>query len=63
LGDTAVAVHPEDDRSKNMFGKMVVVPIIGRVIPIITDEYVDRESAPALSKLHRHTIQTTIELV
>ena len=51
LGDTAVAVHPEDDRFKKYVGKMVVVPIIGRVIPIITDEYVDREFGTGAVKI------------
>jgi len=43
LGDTAVAVHPEDARYKEFVGKKVIVPILGRGIPVITDEYVDRE--------------------
>lgn len=43
MGDTAVAVHPEDDRYKSLHGKRVIVPIIGRSIPIITDEYVTME--------------------
>jgi len=40
LGDLAVAVHPEDDRYKDLIGKHVVLPLINRVIPIIADEYV-----------------------
>jgi valyl-tRNA synthetase len=40
MGDTAVAVHPEDERYKHLHGKKVIVPIIGRTIPIIADEYV-----------------------
>lgn len=51
LGDTAVAVHPEDDRFKSYVGKMVVVPIVGRVIPVITDEYVDREFGTGAVKI------------
>ncbi len=43
LGDTAVAVHPEDERYQKYVGRHVVVPILGRVIPVIADEYVDRE--------------------
>jgi valyl-tRNA synthetase len=43
LGDTAVAVNPKDDRYKNLIGKMVKLPIIGREIPIIADELVDPE--------------------
>ncbi|GAK43282.1 hypothetical protein TCA2_5778 [Paenibacillus sp. TCA20] len=42
LGDTAVAVHPEDERYKDMIGKILVLPIIGREIPVIADEYVDK---------------------
>src|SRR5690606_17680938 len=43
LGDTAVAVHPEDERYRRVHGEFVRLPLPGRVIPIITDEYVDRE--------------------
>lgn len=42
-GDTALAVHPEDERYAHLKGKKVIVPLIGRVIPVIFDEYVDRE--------------------
>ena len=41
LGDTAVAVHPEDERYKALVGKMVVLPLVGREIPIVADEYSD----------------------
>ncbi|MFN3876346.1 MAG: valine--tRNA ligase, partial [Flavobacteriales bacterium] len=43
LGDTAVAVHPEDERYAHLKGKRVLVPLIGRSIPVIFDEYVERE--------------------
>lgn len=43
LGDTAVCIHPEDERYQHLKGKRVVVPIVNRSIPIIEDEYVDRE--------------------
>jgi valyl-tRNA synthetase len=43
LGDTAVAVHPEDERYQRFIGKQVLVPILGRQIPVIGDDYVDRE--------------------
>jgi valyl-tRNA synthetase len=43
LGDTAVAVHPLDERYQEYIGREVVVPILGRRIPVIADEYVDRE--------------------
>mgnify|MGYP006178687601 CR=1 FL=1 len=43
LGDTAICVHPEDERYAHLKGKSVVVPICNRVIPVIFDEYVDKE--------------------
>ncbi len=43
LGDTAVAVHPEDERYTGLVGKMVLLPLTGREIPVIADTYVDRE--------------------
>ncbi len=42
LGDTAVAVHPEDERYKKFIGRKVIVPMLGREIPVIADEYVSR---------------------
>src|SRR4051812_24240242 len=43
LGDTAVALHPEDERYKHLHGKRALLPLLGRELPIILDEYVDRE--------------------
>jgi valyl-tRNA synthetase len=43
LGDTAVAVNPEDKRYRHLIGKKVILPLAGRIIPIIADEYVDVE--------------------
>ncbi len=43
LGDTAVAVHPEDPRYQEYIGKMCIVPMINREIPIVADDYVDRD--------------------
>ncbi len=43
LGDTAICVHPDDERYKNLKGKSAVVPLINRVIPIIFDDYIDIE--------------------
>lgn len=43
LGDTAVAVHPQDPRYKSLKGKRVIIPLVGRSIPIIRDEYVQME--------------------
>ncbi|HZD56672.1 MAG TPA: valine--tRNA ligase [Anaerolineales bacterium] len=51
LGDTAVAVHPEDRRFRKFVGRKVVVPILGREIPVITDEYVDREFGTGALKI------------
>ncbi len=42
LGDTAVAVHPEDERFKKLVGKTALVPLLDREVPVISDEYVDR---------------------
>ncbi|OPX91055.1 valine--tRNA ligase [Pelotomaculum sp. PtaB.Bin117] len=41
LGDTAVAVHPDDERYAGLIGKMLVLPLVGREMPLIADEYVD----------------------
>ncbi|MDQ0417272.1 valyl-tRNA synthetase [Croceifilum oryzae] len=51
LGDTAVAVHPEDERYQNMIGKMLILPITRREIPVIADEYVDREFGTGAVKI------------
>ncbi|MFZ0534882.1 MAG: valine--tRNA ligase [Anaerolineales bacterium] len=51
LGDTAVAVHPEDERYQKYVGRKVVVPILGREIPVITDAYVDREFGTGALKI------------
>jgi len=51
LGDTAVAVHPEDDRYKNLIGKKVLLPLMNREIPIIADTYVDREFGTGAVKI------------
>lgn len=51
LGDTAVAVHPEDDRYKHLIGKHVILPIIGREIPIVADDYVDKEFGSGAVKI------------
>lgn len=51
LGDTAVAVHPEDERYKHLIGKMVKLPIVGREIPIVADDYVDMEFGSGAVKI------------
>jgi valyl-tRNA synthetase len=51
LGDTAVAVHPEDERYKQYIGRKVIVPILGREIPVIADEYVSMEFGTGALKI------------
>ncbi|MFN8384300.1 MAG: valine--tRNA ligase [Anaerolineales bacterium] len=51
LGDTAVAVHPEDERFKKFIGKTAVVPMLGREIPVIADEYVSMEFGTGALKI------------
>jgi valyl-tRNA synthetase len=43
LGDTGVAVHPEDQRYAHLIGRNVILPLLGRIVPIFADDYVDRE--------------------
>ncbi len=51
LGDTALAVHPEDERYKDIVGKEVILPLLGRRIPVIADEYVEREFGTGVVKI------------
>ena len=51
LGDTAVCVHPEDERYSHLKGKKVIIPIVNRSVPIIFDEYVDREFGTGALKI------------
>jgi len=51
LGDTAVAVHPDDDRYKDLVGREVLLPLTGRRIPVIADEYVDPEFGSGCVKI------------
>ncbi len=51
LGDTAVAVHPEDERYKDLVGKTLTLPLVGREIPIIADEYVERDFGTGVVKI------------
>ena len=51
LGDTAVAIHPEDERYAHLIGKSVLLPIVNRVIPVVTDTYVDREFGTGVVKI------------
>src|SRR6202035_2028029 len=51
LGDTAVAVHPEDERFANLVGRQVRLPLVGRLIPIVADEYADPEMGSGAVKI------------
>src|SRR5690606_27443207 len=51
LGDTAVAVHPEDERYQQLIGKTITLPLVGREIPIIADSYVDKEFGTGCVKI------------
>ena len=51
LGDTAVAVHPEDERYVHLVGKMLILPLVGREIPIVADDYVDKEFGTGAVKI------------
>lgn len=51
LGDTAIAVHPDDERYKHLVGKMVKLPLVGRLIPIVADEYADPEQGSGAVKI------------
>ena len=51
FGDTAVAVNPEDERYKNLVGKTLILPLVGRRIPVIADEYVDKDFGTGCVKI------------
>ncbi|WP_457795600.1 valine--tRNA ligase [Methylocystis sp. S23] len=51
LGDTAVAVHPEDERYKSLVGKKLRLPLVGRLIPVVADEYSDPEKGTGAVKI------------
>ncbi|MDY3928065.1 MAG: valine--tRNA ligase, partial [Clostridia bacterium] len=51
LGDTAVAVNPDDERYKDIVGKTLILPLVGREIPVIADEYVDKEFGTGCVKI------------
>ena len=51
LGDTAVAVHPEDERYADLHGAKVLLPLVNREIPVVADEYVDREFGTGVVKI------------
>ena len=51
LGDTAVAVHPDDERYKHLIGKNVILPIVNKEIPVVADAYVDKEFGTGVVKI------------
>ena len=51
LGDTAIAVHPDDERYQDIIGKNVILPLVGREIPIVADYYVDKEFGTGAVKI------------
>ncbi|KFZ36949.1 valyl-tRNA synthase [Shewanella mangrovi] len=51
LGDSAVAVHPEDERYASLIGKEIILPLVNRRIPVVADEYVDREFGTGCVKI------------
>ena len=51
LGDTGVAVNPDDERYKHLIGKKIILPIVGREIPIFADDYVDKEFGTGVVKV------------
>ena len=51
LGDTAIAVHPEDERYQHLIGKSVLLPLMNREIPVIADEYVERDFGTGVVKI------------
>jgi len=51
LGDSAVAVHPEDDRYSDLVGRKVLLPLVNREIPVVADDYVDREFGTGVVKI------------
>lgn len=51
LGDTAVAVHPEDDRYKHLVGRTVILPLLNREIPVVADDYVDKDFGTGVVKI------------
>uniref|UniRef100_UPI002897B3BA valine--tRNA ligase n=1 Tax=Anaerosporobacter sp. TaxID=1872529 RepID=UPI002897B3BA len=51
LGDSAVAVHPEDERYQHLIGKMVMLPLVNKEIPVVADTYVDKEFGTGVVKI------------
>src|SRR5699024_1947962 len=51
LGDTAVAVHPDDERYRHLVGKTLILPLVGREIPIVADPYVEMDFGTGVVKI------------
>ena len=51
LGDTGVAVHPENEKLKQLIGRFAILPLVGRRIPIVADEYADPEKGTGAVKI------------
>ncbi len=51
IGDTGIAVNPEDDRYKHLIGKTAILPLVGRELPIVADSYVDLEFGTGAVKM------------
>ena len=51
LGDTAIAVHPEDERYQHLIGKTCILPLVGREIPIVADKYVEKDFGTGVVKI------------
>ena len=51
LGDSAVAVHPDDERYQSLIGKFILLPIVNRLVPIVADDYVDMEFGTGCVKI------------
>lgn len=62
LGDTAVAVHPDDERYKHLVGKTVTLPLVGREIPIIADTYVEMDFGTGVVKITPAQTRMTLRL-
>ena len=61
LGDTAVAVNPEDERCRHLVGKRVLLPLMEREIPVVADSYVDPTFGTGAVKITPGTILTTLK--
>ena len=51
LGDTAIAIHPENEKLKHLIGKNIVLPLIGRLVPVVADDYADPEKGTGAVKI------------